>query len=1064
MRLLQKITNPVGIQLIPRKWHDQLFKQKYRPYIDELTELSKSHLQQHLPTRTTNEIKIPDIIIPKLLGNSLSAHFDAIGANYMKDVNPLINQILNVAPKMPTSWSLQPGWTRYSENEQKSVPFPTEQVYIFDTEVLVPHSKYPILAVAMSPSHWYSWSAPWLFFDIDLDLLSLDDKLIPFGPNSNKLFVGHNIAYDRARILEEYTTSSTNSNFIDTLSMHISVCGLSNQQRPSYLMQKKFFNSPIDPNQDMSQWNEMQPDKWVQETSTNSLLEVAKFHCNITLDKQVRDVFVKGTLQDVKDQAQQLFQYCANDVDATHKVFKALYPKYIKKCPHPISQAGPLIMVKSKLPISNRWDEYVEINERKTQELINRIESNLFELAFAALNEILIKGPLLPKELTCDITPATPLKLEHYEYCSVDINKLLKYPHLCLLDWRIPKARFTLKGVPTKAQKLRNYPLWVHQLFTGKVMKLTFKMKHAVYLLNTKYDGQIVSFDPFLGYGILTNDPAVCSKYEQLQQTPYKPCHHAAYKSKTPLSFSSVFNDNEPVSIDEADSEIHSQFSNHTFIRLSPGDTMMGIFFTKSLSSQLKLLYTNSPDCLTDILTLASNAAYWVSARKRIDNQFIVPLPELPNHKGMILPIVIPSGTITRRSVEATWVTAANVSKGRFGSDLKMQVQAPTNYKIIGADVDSEELWIASLLADAQFQMHGSSAIGFMTLQGIKKDGTDMHSVTAKLVKISRDAAKGFNYARIYGSGEKHAANTLEIGQQLSKEESELKAKQLFEGTKGNKRDFRYVEQFKLPRRVWSGGTESLMFNILENAADLKEPCTPVLRAVIPDSLLPKNVDKEFATTRVNWIVQGSGVDYLHILMLLMDWFIKVNKIDCQFLISVHDEIRYLCHDKDVYKASLMLQISNLLTRAFFSERIGVYSLPLQCSFFSAVDVDTVLRKDPFTASETFPEIPNGTTMDMNELLDKIKCKDVFMDENSETEIENKEIKTYLEMVVPFTKINKELHLTWLKMQLATDKDEFYGYAKDLRSIMKNNSPLYRRMPMKRSKMANQGKIDSTNQ
>ena len=50
----------------------------------------------------------------------------------------------------------------------------------------------------------------------------------------------------------------------------------------------------------------------------------------------------------------------------------------------------------------------------------------------------------------------------------------------------------------------------------------------------------------------------------------------------------------------------------------------------------------------------------------------------------------------------------------------------------MGADVDSEELWIAGVLGDAWFTgEHGGTALGWMTLQGAKAHGTDMHSRTA---------------------------------------------------------------------------------------------------------------------------------------------------------------------------------------------------------------------------------------------------------------------------------------------------------------------------------------------
>ena len=43
-----------------------------------------------------------------------------------------------------------------------------------------------------------------------------------------------------------------------------------------------------------------------------------------------------------------------------------------------------------------------------------------------------------------------------------------------------------------------------------------------------------------------------------------------------------------------------------------------------------------------------------------------------------------------------------------MGSELKAMVRAPPGYHLVGADVDSQELWIASILGDMQFAgVHG---------------------------------------------------------------------------------------------------------------------------------------------------------------------------------------------------------------------------------------------------------------------------------------------------------------------------------------------------------------------
>jgi DNA polymerase gamma 1 len=112
------------------------------------------------------------------------------------------------------------------------------------------------------------------------------------------------------------------------------------------------------------------------------------------------------------------------------------------------------------------------------------------------------------------------------------------------------------------------------------------------------------------------------------------------------------------------------------------------------------------------------------------------------NGFGIILPQIIPMGTITRRAVENTWLTASNAKRNRVGSELKAMIKAPPGHKFVGADVDSEELWIASLLGDAEFGIHGATAIGWMTLEGTKAAGTDLHSKTAEILGISRNDAK----------------------------------------------------------------------------------------------------------------------------------------------------------------------------------------------------------------------------------------------------------------------------------------------------------------------------------
>lgn len=162
--------------------------------------------------------------------------------------------------------------------------------------------------------------------------------------------------------------------------------------------------------------------------------------------------------------------------------------------------------------------------------------------------------------------------------------------------------------------------------------------------------------------------------------------------------------------------------------------------------------------------------------------------------------------------------------RDRVGSELKAMVQVPPGYHLVGADVDSQELWIAAVLGEAHFAgMHGEicsyeiffylnvtlhfipfdvdfanlishlvsgcTAFGWMTLQGKKTQGTDLHSRTADAVGISREHAKVFNYGRIYGAGQPFAERLLmQFNHRLSQTEAASKARQMYALTKGIRR------------------------------------------------------------------------------------------------------------------------------------------------------------------------------------------------------------------------------------------------------------------------------------
>lgn len=374
------------------------------------------------------------------------------------------------------------------------------------------------------------------------------------------------------------------------------------------------------------------------------------------------------------------------------------------------------------------------------------------------------------------------------------------------------------------------------------------------------------------------------------------------------------------------------------------------------------------------LLKHSLSLSYWKNNQKRIKSQMIVGVRG-SDDRGAILPRVIVAGTVTRRAVEPTWLTASNQDTTRIGSELKAMIQSPPGYSFVGADVDSQELWIASLMGDSySYKIHGGTGLSYMTLRGSKSDKTDMHSKTASLIGITRDDAKVLNYARIYGAGQKFIERFLmNTNPHLNADQAKEKAKTIFKETKGE-RKFKY-------RTFWDGGTESATFNKLEEIASSAKPRTPVLDCQISQALEPEQDQaKDFVTSRVNWVVQSSAVDFLHLLLVNMKWLFERLNIEGRFSISIHDEVRYLVKDEDRYKASFALQVSNLLVRSYFAYKLNMRDLPISVAFFSSVDIDKCLRKEvnmdckspsnPNGLLETY-NISSGESLDIKETLRK---------------------------------------------------------------------------------------------
>ncbi|KAJ8104944.1 hypothetical protein OPT61_g10478 [Boeremia exigua] len=685
-------------------------------------------------------------------------------------------------PPKPRKWVRQSGWTKYHpDGTTEAVDAPNEAMLTFDTEVMYKETSFACMACAVSPNAWYAWISPWL-----LGESKSDRHLIPLGdPTIPRIVVGHNIGYDRARIAEEYDIRQSKNSFIDTMSLHVASNGMCSRQRPSWMKHKKSRdlrdkiatseeNAELSTLLDSGAVPDEEEELWIGRSAVNSLRDVAKFHCNITIDKAQREYFGELDRAGILEKLEELLGYCATDVEITHRVYQKVFPLFIETCPHPVSFAALRFMAAEILPVNETWDAYIHNAEATYQKLNTAVRERLVALAEKAL--------------------------EVKDQPDVYNND----PWLSQLDWSGQEIKM-VKGKkksdpprPAARQKKPGMPKWYKDLFpkTDAPMNLTIRTRVAPILLRLAWDGNPLIWSDVYGW---------------TYQVPMDEVF--AYNEKGLKELDMMKEQNLKLRDDQR----------HFYYKIPHKDGPQARCTNPLAKSYLQYFekgkLTSEYKYAKEALEMNASCSYWISARDRIMSQMAVYSNEVPNTPkltsasgkgrgkkvGFILPQLIPMGTITRRAVENTWLTASNAKKNRVGSELKSMVRAPQGYCFVGADVDSEELWIASLVGDATFQLHGGNAVGFMTLEGTKAAGTDLHSRTAGILGISRNDAKVFNYGRIYGAGLKFAATLLrQFNPGLTDQQTTNTANALYQNTKGKKTTRKQLHE----RPFWRGGTD----------------------------------------------------------------------------------------------------------------------------------------------------------------------------------------------------------------------------------------------------------------
>uniref|UniRef100_A0A182YK54 DNA polymerase subunit gamma-1 n=1 Tax=Anopheles stephensi TaxID=30069 RepID=A0A182YK54_ANOST len=1044
--------NEMNIQMLSKPLYRQIFQpDSHTPYPTgradpAVVKSLREDLLRH-GIDSSKPVLLPDVDLklPPLRGANIEEHFYAIAEEQSEPYRHAVEQLPEDTPPMPGVWARTPGWTRYDPVTGKpcAIPFPTDAALVFDVEVCVRAGPLPVMATATGTAGcWYSWTSPSLL-NSDVtgsgspsgsyqhsELIPLESKPVEFV-HPARIVIGHNASYDRARVREQYYLQPTGLRFLDTMSLHVCVSGITSYQRAMLKSAKRL------PAEDTG---------WSEQSSLNNLADVYALYCGgEQLTKTKRDTFVEGTLEDVRADYDSLMSYCAADVRATKAVLQRLWPLFRERFPHPATLAGMLEMGSAYLPVNGNWTRYLTEADLAFEDLDLEAKHQLAQRADAACS--LLHGEAYRRDLWLwdQDWSVRELKLKAAKAASKKAGSS-KPPERSLpptgsetdeasrLAHKFAYLYETANRLPVRRPLLPGYPEWYRKLCSKPTTtdwcpgpsELGTGMQIAPKLLSLCWEGYPLHYIREHGWGFLVpfknardddcSDAAL--PLEQLiAACPVVEVKHAGASSAESGEALAHLAQSVEQTISRKEYYNYRSRTNSAPTVKRPAYNGSGVWCNVELEGCCYFLQLPHKDgaghrvgnplskdflakfsenvlagdgrAAERVVEIARMLSYWRNNRDRIRGQLVV-WCDADCTVGAILPQVVVCGTLTRRAMEPTWMTASNAQRERVGSELRAMVQAPAGYRLVGADVDSQELWIASVLGDAGTGLHGGTPFGWMTLSGTKATRTDMHSVTAQAVGISRDHAKVLNYARIYGAGQQFAERLLkQFNPTLTGAEARSKAAKMFTLTKG-RRTYRLREELReqypaQPIRStayealglarvcnkgvgelfdgphWLGGTESAMFNRLEEIAGSAAPATPFLGGRLSRALEPQHgTEDRFLPTRINWVVQSGAVDFLHLMLVCMRWLMGgSNGGQLRFCLSFHDEVRYLVPERYAHHAALALHVTNLLTRAFCVHRVGFRDLPQSVAFFSSVEVDRVLRKEAQHDCRT-PSNPHG--------------------------------------------------------------------------------------------------------
>lgn len=128
---------------------------------------------------------------------------------------------------------------------------------------------------------------------------------------------------------------------------------------------------------------------------------------------------------------------------------------------------------------------------------------------------------------------------------------------------------------------------------------------------------------------------------------------------------------------------------------------------------------------------------------------------------GCVPSVVNTLGAATGRMTHSKIVNVPAPKEGAFWKPMRKVFYAPAGYVVVGADADQCQV---RALAHYMNEQELIDAI----ISGVKENGTDLHSLNAKICGVSRSHAKNILYGYLFGAGAAKSASQMGTSVQVA--------------------------------------------------------------------------------------------------------------------------------------------------------------------------------------------------------------------------------------------------------------------------------------------------------